>query len=134
VYCNKGCQAIADTGTSMLTGPSIVMNRINERLGATPIKAGTYSIDCAAKSTLPEVKFRIAGRDFALSPEDYVMEITMFGQTTCLSGFTYAAVPLLRKLLTSASVAVHTPCPMIALLSIVSLKHMIPFAHFAQRV
>lgn len=65
------------------------MNRINERLGATPIKPGTYSIDCGAKATLPQVTFTIAGKDFILTPEDYVMEISMFGQTTCLSGFTY---------------------------------------------
>lgn len=78
---------IADTGTTMITGPTSVMNRINERLGATPIKPGTYSIDCGAKSSLPEVTFTISGKDFVLTPEEYVMEITMFGQTTCLSGF-----------------------------------------------
>ena len=33
-YCSQGCAAIADTGTSLLVGPSTDMNMINEQLGA----------------------------------------------------------------------------------------------------
>ncbi|CAF1226511.1 unnamed protein product, partial [Didymodactylos carnosus] len=42
-YCDGGCQAIADTGTSLLVGPSDEIASLNSKIGAIPIVGGEDS-------------------------------------------------------------------------------------------
>ncbi|GFO19117.1 cathepsin d [Plakobranchus ocellatus] len=92
-YCKGGCGAIADTGTSLLGGPTAEIASINKEIGATPAIGGEYIVDCAQIDQMPNVTFTLSGNAFVLTPKEYVLKVTQQGQTQCLSGFLGLDVP-----------------------------------------
>ncbi|KAM3178085.1 hypothetical protein ACTXT7_003277 [Hymenolepis weldensis] len=85
--CKGGCAAIADTGTSLITGPKEEIRKLAEIMRARPIPGGIYFIPCENATSLPPLTFTIQSVKFILNPEDYVLKVTQFGHTMCLLGF-----------------------------------------------
>ncbi|KAK9831258.1 hypothetical protein WJX74_009666 [Apatococcus lobatus] len=44
-------------------------------------------IDCNKLATMPDITLKIAGRDFTLTPEQYVLKVDAGGEEQCISGF-----------------------------------------------
>jgi len=163
--CPKtGCRGIADTGTSLLAGPSDLVTKLNAALGATGILSGECEqivdqyeqqiiqaivddldptttctniglcpgsecgvctliirslqeflpsnssqliiklaldaicqlipspngesiVDCSTIDSLPNINVIINGKNFVLTPEDYILQQGAEGEELCLSGF-----------------------------------------------
>jgi len=68
----EGNNAIVDSGTSLLTGPSDAVKAIAEAIGAKPLIAGEYVVSCDA-TDLPDLSFTLNGQVYTLTSKDYLI-------------------------------------------------------------
>jgi phytepsin len=57
------------------------------------ISSSQAVVECSKIPTMPNVTFEIGGKDFVLTPEDYVLKISASGQEQCISGFMGLDIP-----------------------------------------
>ncbi|KAM0735581.1 Lysosomal aspartic protease [Formica fusca] len=76
-------QAIADTGTSLIVGPSADIDFINQKIGAD----SNGIVNCSTIDQLPTIGFVLNGKTFNLTPHDCIIQNEEGGVATCISGF-----------------------------------------------
>ncbi|CAF0831114.1 unnamed protein product [Adineta steineri] len=88
--CSSNCNAIADTGTTLILGPTSQINALNAALGATyHASTGLYSVSCSSRTQqgFPNITFTIGGQQFTLSVLQYFIIVNSGSSFTCYSVF-----------------------------------------------
>ncbi|XP_015989655.2 pepsin A-4 [Rousettus aegyptiacus] len=81
--CSDSCQAIIDTGTSLLSGPTSAISSIQSYIGASENSDGDMVVSCSSASKLPNIIFTINGVQYPLPASAYILE----SDDVCISGF-----------------------------------------------
>ncbi|XP_061013082.1 pregnancy-associated glycoprotein 1-like [Dama dama] len=73
IACNGGCEALVDTGTSLILGPGKLVDNILRLIGATP-RGSKHYVSCSVVNTLPSIDFTINGINYPLPAEVYAIK------------------------------------------------------------
>lgn len=65
--------AIVDSGTSLITGPTKDIRAIAMEIGATPTITGQYTIDCEKVDSIPIITWTIDGKEYSVHGKDLVI-------------------------------------------------------------
>ncbi|CAI5505524.1 unnamed protein product, partial [Closterium sp. Naga37s-1] len=95
--CSSGCDAVPDTGTSLIIGPTAAIHQIYSQMGISMCSSPPCAVPCTQVPALPPLSFTIEGRTFTLSPRQYVLQVAQpsdprsgggrSGGTACFAAF-----------------------------------------------
>eukprot|EP00741_Cyanophora_paradoxa_P008617 tig00001355_g8341.t1 len=71
-------RAVVDTGTSLIVGPRDAVGPIAAAVQVKP--------DCSNLDDLPELSFKLGGKEYKLTPQEYVLKVSVLFRTQCLLG------------------------------------------------
>lgn len=80
----ESVQAAVDTGSSLIVLPVETADALNKKIGAFKLPTGQAFVRCESIPSLPDLTLNIAGHDYVLKPEDYILKMQ---EPLCLSGF-----------------------------------------------
>ncbi|GFO43654.1 cathepsin d [Plakobranchus ocellatus] len=77
-FCQGGCDAIVDSGTTLIVGPMRDTNKLNKKLGGSRVLGipGLYILNCFSVPFLPDVDFIINGNRLTLTSAEYTIKVT----------------------------------------------------------
>jgi len=69
------------------TSETVIRLVLDELCNLIPSPNGESIVDCGSISSLPPIAFKINGKNFVLTPDQYILQEGIGGQAICLSGF-----------------------------------------------
>lgn len=78
-------RAIVDSGTSALVAPQAVVEAIQKVVPKVP--------DCTKISTYPDLTFTLSGKEYTITAQDYILQVTVLGHTQCALGIMSVNAP-----------------------------------------
>ena len=73
-FSSGSTNAIVDSGTSLITGPSSDISAIASTIGATKTLMGQYTIDCDKVPDIDDITFIINGKEYNIPGSKLVIQ------------------------------------------------------------